>query len=214
MTSVARETLQKARLFLAQANQVMATDSTAFLANLEAAIVFGRSITFHLQNEYRSCTGFEEWYTLEQHKMRHDPLLRFLVEARNLILKQVSLGVRRYVFLSGAVTVRVISSARLRVKRAERWPKRGVKILWEDVSRDVRYWVCTHIFQPVLERFRRFASDLKARRITSVATSSDQFYFDEPAWDHTPAVELVEEYLDKLEKVVTDVEATFGMRLS
>ena len=62
---------------------------------LRNCIVFGRSVTFVLQN-LKSVVGeetFEKWYEPKQNEMKADPLMRFFVDARNEILKQGKLNV-------------------------------------------------------------------------------------------------------------------------
>lgn len=86
--SVARNTLGKARFFLNQAELCETSDREAFEAYLAAAIVFARSITFHIQKEYRHQPNFENWYSHHEAKMRDDPICKFFIEKRNLIVKE------------------------------------------------------------------------------------------------------------------------------
>jgi hypothetical protein len=59
-------------------------------SGLRNIIVFGRSVTFVLQNLRSVVEGgnFDRWYEPKQEKMKADPLMRYFVEARNEILKQ------------------------------------------------------------------------------------------------------------------------------
>jgi hypothetical protein len=52
---------------------------------LEAAIVFGRGVTFHLQKEYRRRPAFECWYCDQQSIMEADPIFKFFRDTRNFI---------------------------------------------------------------------------------------------------------------------------------
>lgn len=63
--SIARETLEAARLFAKQADAA-GNDIMGFRHNLEAAIVFGRSVTFHIQKEFTRHAGFDKWYSEQQ----------------------------------------------------------------------------------------------------------------------------------------------------
>jgi len=47
-----------------------------------------RNVTFVLQNSKRDIPHFEAWYTPWQHKMRNTESLRWLVEARNRVVKK------------------------------------------------------------------------------------------------------------------------------
>lgn len=53
-----------------------------------------RSATFVLQKDLGHQPGFAEWYSRQQEEMRRDPVLRWLVEARNQIEKQGDLDLR------------------------------------------------------------------------------------------------------------------------
>lgn len=56
--SVARHTLEQARDFLRLSDGLIESDREASAALIEAAIVFGRSITFHLQKEFFTQSRF------------------------------------------------------------------------------------------------------------------------------------------------------------
>jgi hypothetical protein len=58
-------------------------DPAAFVRYTQATIQGLRSVTFVLQNSKRQIPGFEEWYVGWKEKMRHDHVLRCLVETRN-----------------------------------------------------------------------------------------------------------------------------------
>lgn len=66
-------------------------DARAFLFNLNAFIQAFRNITFMLQSEDSKPDGFSEWYEKKQIEMRGNPLLRRLVDARNIVVKQSTL---------------------------------------------------------------------------------------------------------------------------
>jgi len=59
-----------------------------FQANLNATIQALRNITFILQSEKHSFTQFEDWYKRWQDRMKADPILGWLKEARNIVVKQ------------------------------------------------------------------------------------------------------------------------------
>ena len=60
--STARATLDTARFFCDAAGRA-ADDVEAFRRYLQAAIVFARSVTFHLQKEYSDSAGFKDsWW--------------------------------------------------------------------------------------------------------------------------------------------------------
>jgi len=59
-----------------------------FRLNLNNCIQALRNVTFVLQKAGSLLPGFAEWYDCWQERMRADPLLKWLVEARNVIVKQ------------------------------------------------------------------------------------------------------------------------------
>ncbi|WLG31936.1 hypothetical protein PSH85_16365 [Pseudomonas simiae] len=72
-----------------------AGDPSERSAGLRNVLVFGRSVTFVIQN-LKSIVGearFDGWYSPLQDQMRTDPLMRYFVEARNNLEKQGRLDV-------------------------------------------------------------------------------------------------------------------------
>lgn len=59
-----------------------------FRANLNAAIQALRNVTWGLQAAKAEVTGFAAWYGTQQEQLRADPLMRWLVDSRNLVVKQ------------------------------------------------------------------------------------------------------------------------------
>lgn len=67
-------------------------DPDAFCVNLNATIQALRSVTFILQKEKTHIPSFEPWYEEWQDRMKKDPLMRWLVEARNKVEKEGDLS--------------------------------------------------------------------------------------------------------------------------
>jgi len=59
-----------------------------FQANLNATIQALRNVTFILQSEKHSFSDFEDWYEPWQERMKVDPVLKWLKDARNVVVKQ------------------------------------------------------------------------------------------------------------------------------
>ena len=94
-TVTGRATLQRARFFLRQGAVCGTEDVEGAEHNLNAAIVFGRSVTFHIQSQYGHRPDFDYWYAWQENVLRSDPLAVFFNKARNDILKR-SLWPRRW----------------------------------------------------------------------------------------------------------------------
>jgi len=202
--SVARRTLAKARFFVDQAELVGIADREALEAHLEAAIVFGRTVTFHIQNEYCHRPGFKPWYSVLQTKMKEDSIFRFFLNTRNFILKEGPVGVGRVISFSGQVTVVPSVSAEVRLIFGKPWYRRSLKILWEDLRAEVLRPI--HKWRQRREIARRRA---RAQQQLGAKATDDNFYFHDSAWSARPALELLREYLTKLEAIVDEAEARF-----
>src|SRR4029079_8468340 len=57
-------------------------------AGFRNAVVFGRNVTWALQNLKDAVPEFQAWYEARQEEMRADPLMKYFVEVRNGIEKQ------------------------------------------------------------------------------------------------------------------------------
>jgi hypothetical protein len=81
------DTLRTARFGL---EDVLDSSRVRRMSGLRNLIVFGRSVTFVLQNLSSAVPEgeFERWYDPHRKNMQADPLMRYFVEARNNILKQ------------------------------------------------------------------------------------------------------------------------------
>jgi hypothetical protein len=205
--NTARETLDRARFFLEQAVQCDGSLREEFSRFLETAIIYARSVTLHLKKQYAHTTGFQTWYSEKESQLRNDPLCQFFVNARNYILKEGILGVGRVLSVTAHVRTLVIVSdlVRVKVKRGNPWYRRSLKIIWED------------LYDSIVMPIRKWNMRQKSRpgqpppQPESTSESVDHFYFDDPKWKDRPALDLLRDYLDKLEAIVVEVEKKFGV---
>lgn len=63
-------------------------DPDAFVVSLNAAVQAQRSVTFMLKKEAKNVPNFESWYAPHEAAFRADPLMRWLVTARNHVEKE------------------------------------------------------------------------------------------------------------------------------
>jgi hypothetical protein len=63
-------------------------DPIGFRTNLNACIQALRSVTFVIQKQKSIIPDFESWYSEWQKKLKADPILRWIVQARNIIVKE------------------------------------------------------------------------------------------------------------------------------
>jgi hypothetical protein len=202
MRSVAITTLGKARFFAEQAGLAGANDREAVTNNLEAAIVFARSVTFHLQSQFAHAPGFDVWYAEQQQRLRNDRLGRFLLEQRNYVLKVGPAPIKRNISVSITDTLQMTAELSIKVIRGQPWYRRSPKTLVEDATYPLREWMNKASQR---RRSRRAAQAAQPRN----ATVSDAMFFADPEWDGIPALELLNRQFIVLDGVVADAEARF-----
>lgn len=202
--SNARETLDKARFFLTEAETAGLDDRKRLERMIEAAIVFGRSVTFHLQKEFAHAEGFSDWYVEQQRKMREDPLCVFFLEKRNFILKEGPVPIRKTITVTITEAIAVSSSFSARVIRGKPWYRRRPGILVQDLLRPIREaWSELKVRQRRRRR-RRALED------ASQSEAQEYLHFDDSDWKERPALDVLNEYLEKLEPVVDEAEEKFA----
>lgn len=72
-------------------------DPDGFLVAIQTAIQTLRTVTFILQSNKHLFSNFDDWYDQWQNKLRADPLMRWMVDARNKIEKQGDLEMHSFV---------------------------------------------------------------------------------------------------------------------
>lgn len=202
--SGARQTLEMVRLMLDMAEGQDFEERKKFLALFQSAIVFGRSITFHLQKEYAHQPGFKDWYVVQQASLDADPLARFILETRNFALKEGPPPITRHIMAEMHATARVVVGMDAVIIRAQPWYRRAPKILWADIK---------HEAMRIVTKWRRRHERRRVQKPEreQVARVTQTWKFDHPDWDDRPALELVREYLDTLELIVVEAEEKFGI---
>lgn len=201
--SVASKTLGRANFFIDYAEKYSFVDRQAFEHFLEATIVYGRSVTFHLQKEFSKHSGFNDWYDKKQEEMRKDPLFQFFLDKRNYILKEGPVSIRKTTTVTFSETVMFSDFFEVHVIRRRPWYKRGLKILFDDLR------------APLLQKYGRWKHERKLSRQKSKRNEPQQteiieiLHFDESEWHNRPATDLLREYLGKLATIVNDAEKRF-----
>jgi hypothetical protein len=201
--SIAAQTLGRANFFLDYAEEYIPSDRRAFEHFLEAAIVYGRSVTFHLQKEFSKHPGFDNWYREKKEEMGKDPLFQFFLEKRNYILKEGPISVQKTTMVTISETIVLSDFVDVQVIRGKPWYKRSLKILLEDLR------------APLIKKYRKWkyerelARRRKIRNAQQLAEVSEILHFEETEWRSRPAMDLVREYLQKLTVVVNEAEMRF-----
>lgn len=201
--SVARQTLSKARTLLRLTERLDLNEHEEFAVLLESAIVFGRSVTFHLQKEYSSKSGFEEWYKDQQAQLNNISLCRFFLNMRNFILKEGPAKTTRNISVAIYATATIKTSLDAILVSGQPWYRRNPIVLWGDIRVAIRNrW----------QRYRRVRAMRQMppteRKETTKITQT--WYFDDANRQDRSAPDLVRDYLDTLEAVVIETERKFG----
>ncbi len=202
---LARSTLERASFFVDQAQAIGLTDRAAFQHFLEAAIVFGRSVTLHLQKEYAHTAGFAGWYAPWQQRLKEYALAGFFLEQRNYVLKEGPLKIGKHVDLHLHATIRLTASVNVKVIRGSPWYRRSMKTLWQDASHPVRNWL--------FQRRQRRENERQSPPLPDAPPQStivETLRCAGAPWNERPALQLLREYLGVLAELVDEAEATFG----
>jgi len=201
MASVARQTLSAAQYFLNSANAAAQTDLTIFSYNIQAAIVFGRSVTFHLQKEFTGQSEFNAWYGRWQTTMSNDPVCRYFVGKRNYVLKEGHVDFTRSTTVLIAADLTMHGDVGTIVIRGSPWYRRPWRILIEDLVRSLRQWLIQKQKQRAETKLRRATDSTGRTRAVTV------IYFEDSPVPDEPAIDLVRQHLDFLEHLVGEAEA-------
>jgi len=201
--SIASHTLGRANFFLNCAEACERVDRSSFEYFFEAAIIYGRSVTFHLQKEFSKKKGFEDWYNKKQDEMREDELFKFIIDKRNYILKQGPIVIKNTIMLGLSENIIMSDFMEVHIIRGAPWHERGVKVIIEDLSAFFRDKYNKWKYERELSRRRKLRSNLKTSEIREL------YHFEEEAWCDRAATELVKVYLRKIECLVKEAESLF-----
>lgn len=218
-----RVPLERAQYFLARAERLTAAERREFDNDLQAAVVFGRSVYHYFQSLAAPANGdatFRAWFRSKRTTLAADPVLEYFRRERDLTLKARSEGVRRRVSLTAHDQVYISDYAEMRVIRGSPWYRRSPNIVWQDtwaaITRPLKRWRY-RIAEDVKRRRRDLRGRISAwqarRRAAREVPSVREFYFADadPEGKDRPAVDLVREYLTRLEVVVRESEASFPL---
>jgi hypothetical protein len=200
--------MDAARFFVARAEHSAGTDQVGLRHYLEAAIVFARSITFHVQSEFKGRPGFDEWYMAWQDRLRADPTAKYFLEKRNYVLKVGRVGLRHNVSVSMDAILLVSGQVAVKVIRGRPWYRRSPQILWQDATYPFRVWLGQRRDRR-LQRQRELERQKEQARKENASTRSVSFV-DAPATAGS-AIEHLASYIDTLEILVSEAESRFGM---
>ena len=202
---VAAGTLERARYFLARASASAASEPHGMRYDLEAAIIFARSVTFHLQKELSGRPGFEEWYAATQMNLSKNPAARFLLETRNFILKEGPAPVQRRIVAILNEVAELDEALQVRVKRGSPWYRRSARILFEDTI-----WPVRELLARVRQAREQRAKRARLRPAEASPSAAIQVVFGTPPVEDQSVFTVVEAHFQELGRIVQDAQERFG----
>ena len=107
-----REKLQESEYFLKLMTLTQAERDT-FKYNLSAFLAASRSVTLIMQKEYDKISGFKQWWSEKQEKMRSDDAMKLLNEKRVMTIHtqpvrpraQVNVTIKEHITVSDSVSI-------------------------------------------------------------------------------------------------------------
>jgi hypothetical protein len=203
---ITRVTLTDALFFLDAARQAPEAEQALIIRYIEAAILFGRQVTFQMQYEYSARAGFKSWYQIIQTQLKSDELARFMTEARTAIVHTAPVPINRMIFLAGTSIGGSSGRAELTVIHNplhRRGFRSRIAQAFNHMKNVLRLTVANQ--GPVM-----VAPPLAPPTERPQPKAPESYYFFNHAdWRERSAIGLVGEYLDKLAAVVNEVETKF-----
>jgi hypothetical protein len=205
--SAGRRTLDTARFYLSLTDAAGLADRVVFQRHLETAIVWARSVTFHIQKEYADASGFKSWWSQQQDTLSQDRRAKFFSESRTFVVHKGPLPVRQDTAITVGTGVLVTTEVRVRVVHSTPWYRRSPRDVWRRVHR---------AFLRLLPEWRHRRAETRRMRefreweATRGGTITSDLYFSDPEWSATPALTLLNQHLDTLDAVVAATDSRFG----
>jgi len=217
--SIARDTLEKARYFVDRAVDAEADPSSkriGFVADLQAAIVFGDAVWDHLRAEFKHKPGFSSWESGRSAYLQSQPIYLFISQPGSRNRPGDQLGMRHFILHRGGEPINLTVAVGLLIKitskmtvdaqviRAKPWYRRSPRIIIHDLT------------YPARVRWRKFRDELAALRQQQAsqpagrATLEQTYYFDDANWRTEPAQQIVRKYLDMMKSEIDDAERLFS----
>jgi hypothetical protein len=143
-----------------------------------------RSVTWIMKSEFDKVPGFDSWYADKEAKMRSDSTMKFLLEQRNISLKQKPVQ-----------------------------PHGNTKItISEHLTVSDSWVVIEHYPDGTQKKFESQSEPPLPPKPTEV-TTEQSWYFSELPEGNNEVVAVCEAHISKLEQLVNECESKFASRL-
>ena len=154
-----------------------------------------------MQKDLNHHPEFEVWYAPKKDALARNTTARFVLESRNVILKEGPITIPKETLLSLEEGITLSDTVEVKVVRGNPWYRRSPGILWDDF--------CADVLRPLKARLRKFVPIRQSQQNrTSVqsATIVDRYYFDADDLRHVAAFEVLDEYFALLDEILKDWE--------
>jgi len=208
----------KATYFADRARATGLTDRLTFEADLEAAIVFGRSALDHLRKQYARIPGFTAEEKTTFAALRGDPRCAPFLDLRDFVIHEDSAPTQKVITASVVIdVVGFVEIVDVQVIRGRPWYRRSPRILWYDLRATMRKW---------MKRWRKPAPRSAPRPNNQGSTTESLHFADPPKgrvrqgtappslpqpFKDQPAFDVLDHWLDRIEQIVLDTETKFGI---
>jgi hypothetical protein len=189
--SVARTTLNKARYFLSQAEIHQSDSDTSasrlpFVANLEAAIIYGHSVLCHLRKELAPKNPtYRAWHDAKRKVLKSNAVFRQFSDRRSFIVHE------------GPEKTSLTFFVAAKFKGTSSMSVEATSIRADGIVEPQGILTKSPVTPPEPEQPHRSE------------TTPHIFYFTDPTWREKPAIEYVREFLDLIGPVVDAAETQF-----
>lgn len=153
------------------------------------AVVFGRAVTFSLQNMAKEVPAFSGWYAKKVEIMRADPLMQYMVELRNRFEKSAEQQLSSATYFGSFSTEDIPS-----------WPPGATGFFIGDQTGRNGFDVVTP--DGAKSKYYITLPKEKVDNFMLLSKAPEQFR-------NMPATDVVMKYLDYLTKLVADARANF-----
>jgi hypothetical protein len=184
----AEERLETARFGL----EDMRTRPNRAQSGLRNAVVFGRTVTFALQNLRNIVSEFDAWYSVKQEELKTDPLMKYFSDLRTEIEKTVN----RHT----ATSIHINSFLESDLQRFKPAPPGATSFFIGDQSGGSG-WEVKRADGNIDKYYVDLQPDIGQVTVHLVTAP--------PEFRHFPAEKLVGLYLDRLHEVIVEAKAHF-----
>lgn len=166
---------------LSSPHSTIAQGRDEFRYALNLFLSSARSVTWIMKSEFDKVPGFDSWYAGKEAQMKSDSTMKFLLDQRNISLKQ------RPIQPHGNTQITIT----------------------EHLAISDSWVVTTHYADGTQEKFESQPEPSPLPKPTEV-TMKQSWYFNELPEGNNDVVVVCEEHIDKLEQLVNECESLFA----